>query len=108
MTTVDLSPIPALPDRARSFRWGYYAVRTLLVLALLALAAAPIGHGGPARFHYREGDIARERVVAPFDFRVEKDEATLRREQEQAAAAVPPVFVVDQRVSTETLARFAG
>ena len=107
MTTTDLSPIPALPDRARSFRWGYYSVRVLLVVLLLAVAAAPIGHGGPARFHYREGDIARERVVAPFDFRVEKDEATLRREQEQAAAAVAPVFVVDQRVSSETMNRFA-
>ena len=108
MATTELSPVPALPDRARSVRWGYYAVRALLVIALLALAAAPIGHGGPARFHYREGDIARERVVAPYDFRVEKDEATLRRQQEQAAAEVPPVFVVDQRVSAEALSRFAA
>jgi putative nucleotidyltransferase with HDIG domain len=108
MTVTDPSSGPALPDRARSVRWGYYAMRVLLVLALLALAAAPIGHGGPARFHYREGDIARERVVAPFDFRVEKDEASLRREEEQAAAQIPPVFVVDQRVSGETMSRFAA
>ncbi|HTM58063.1 MAG TPA: HDIG domain-containing protein [Candidatus Udaeobacter sp.] len=106
MTATDLTP--ALPDRARSFRWGYYAVRVLLVGLLLALAALPIGHGGPARFHYREGDIARERVVAPFDFRVEKDDATLRHQQEQAAVAVSPVFAVDQRVSGETMNRFAS
>src|SRR5204863_6735470 len=108
MTAADLTPIPALPDRARSVRWGYYVVRVLLVVALLTLAALPIGHGGPARFHYREGDIARDRVVAPFDFRVEKDDATLRHQQEQAAVAVSPVFAVDQRVSGETMNRFAG
>ena len=39
------------------------------------------------RLRYREGDIARERVVAPYDFRVEKDDATLRREQEEPALA---------------------
>ncbi len=108
MATTELSPVPALPGRARSFRWSYYAVRALLMLALLAVAAAPIGHGGSDRFRYHEGDIARDRVVAPFEFRVEKDETTLRRQQEQAAAEVAPVFVVDHRVSTETFNRFAS
>ena len=106
MSASDLA-IPALPDRARSYRWGHYTVRALLMLTLLAAAAAPIGHGAAEHFPYHEGDIARERVVAPFDFRVEKDDATLRRQQEQAASAVPPVYVVDQRVSSETLNRFA-
>jgi putative nucleotidyltransferase with HDIG domain len=107
MSASDLPAIPALPDRARSYRWGHHAVRVLLLITLLASAAAPIGHGVAERFPYREGDIARERVVAPFDFRVEKDDATLRRQQEQAAQAVPPVYVVDQRVASETLNRFA-
>ena len=107
MTVQDASGIPALPGRARQLRWGYHAVRVLLVAALLTVAVLPIGHGAPDKFRYREGDIARERVVAPFDFRVEKDDATLRRQQEQAAAAVPPVFVADTRVSAETLSRFA-
>jgi len=107
MTASDLPTIPALPDRARSYRWGHYAMRALLLLLLLVTAALPIGHGAAERFPYREGDIARERVVAPFDFRVEKDDATLRRQQEQAAQAVPPVYVVDQRVSSETLNRYA-
>ncbi|MBI1799970.1 MAG: HDIG domain-containing protein [Candidatus Eisenbacteria bacterium] len=108
MAATDLTPVPALPDRARPLRWGYWAVRTLLVAALLGLAAFPIGRGVAEHFRYREGDISRDRVVAPFDFRVEKDEPSLRREQEQAAAAVAPVFVVDSRVSGETLTRFAS
>lgn len=107
MTVQEMPPVPALPDRARPFRWVYFSVRLLMVGALLALAAVlPAGHGGgPQRYH--EGDIARERVVAPFDFRVEKDEAELRREQSQAAAAVTPVFVRDARVSSDMLGRLA-
>lgn len=108
MTVQDSVPQPALPDRVRPVRWGYYAVRVLLVVVLLGLAAAlPQGRGAPEKFRAREGDIARERVVAPFDFRVEKDEASLRREQQLAAAAVPPVFMVDSRVSADMLNRYA-
>jgi len=108
VTVSDLATRPALPDRARSFRWGHYAVRALLVAVLLALSVLlPSRPRVEEKYRYRIGDIARERVVAPYDFRVQKDEATLRREQHAAAAAVPPVFVVDTRVSSETLDRLA-
>jgi putative nucleotidyltransferase with HDIG domain len=104
----DAAAVPALPDRARRFRWGYFLVRLSLVGVLLGVAAAlPGGPRIPDRFRLREGDIARERMVSPYDFRVEKDETTLRREQETAAAAVPPVYVVDPRVSSDMLNRFA-
>src|SRR6266850_6099752 len=107
MTVQETTALPALPDRARPFRWVYFSVRLAMVGALLALAAIlPGTHGGASR-RYREGDIARDRVVASFDFRVEKDEAALRREQTQAAAAVPPVFVRDARVSSDMLGRLA-
>jgi putative nucleotidyltransferase with HDIG domain len=107
--TVQDSTLPALPDRARPFRWGYFAVRGLMVAVLLAVAAAiPSGHGARDRFRYHEGDIAHDRVVAPYDFRVEKDEATLRREQALAAAAVPPVLNADPRVAADMLGRFAA
>src|SRR5881628_3658963 len=100
--------VPALPDRAPSFRWRHFAVRLLFVGILLAVAGAlPGGRGAPEKFRNREGEIARERVVAPYEFRVEKDETSLRREQEQAAAAVAPVFVEDARVSADMLTRFA-
>ncbi len=108
MTHDESTSVPALPGRARSFRWRYFLVRALYVVLLLALAAAlPGGSRARDKYRYREGDIARDRVVAPYDFRVQKDETVLRREQQQAAVAVPPVFVVDARISTETLARFA-
>jgi len=108
MSDSESLPVPALPDRSRPFRWGYYAARILIVVLLLAVAAVlPTGRGIPEKYRYREGEIARERVVAPYDFRVEKDEPTLRREQQQAAASIPPVYVVDARASSEALARYA-
>ncbi|MFI5370301.1 MAG: HD family phosphohydrolase [Candidatus Eisenbacteria bacterium] len=108
MTIDELNPVPALPDRQRTLRWGYYLVRLLLVAGLLALAAALPGGSVLERYRYHEGDISRERVVAPFAFRVQKDDATLRREQAAAAASVPPVFGVDTRISSAALDRFAA
>jgi len=109
MSVQDVAQHPALPDRARSVRWGYYAVRVLLVVLLLALAAVlPRGPSAPDKYRLREGDIARERLVAPYDLRVEKDEASLRREQQQAAAAEQPVFMVDARASADMQNRFAA
>jgi len=110
MTTSDIpSSGPALPDRARTFRWGHHAARLAMVVVLLAAAAIlPTGQGALERLRYREGDIARERVVAPTDFRVQKDDVTLRREQEEAALAVPPVFVVDQRARTDAAERWSA
>ncbi len=108
MSILDQASRPALPDRARNIRWGYYAVRALLLALLLALAGLLPSHPRvEEKYRYRLGDIARERIVAPYDFRVQKDEGTLRREQQAASVAVPPVFVVDTRVSSETLDRFA-
>jgi cyclic-di-AMP phosphodiesterase PgpH len=108
MTNDEPNPHPPLPGRARSVRWRYLLVRALYVVLLLGIAAALPG-GGRLRdkYRYRETDIARERVVAPYDFRVQKDETVLRREQQQAANSVPPVFVVDTRISSETLQRYA-
>ena len=106
MSREDAVQVPALPDRVRSVRWGYYAVRVLLVAVLLAVAGVlPGGPRTPERYRYREGEIARERVIAPYDFRVEKDEIALRREQQSAAAAVPPVYMVDARASSDLLTR---
>src|SRR5580765_4332431 len=103
------SPGPALPDRARTFRWGHHAARLAMVAVLLAAAAVlPTGQGAIEHLRYREGDIARERVVAPADFRVQKDDVTLRRAQEEAALAVPPVYTIDQRARTDAAERWSA
>jgi cyclic-di-AMP phosphodiesterase PgpH len=108
MTLQEGSTVVPLPGRPRALRWRYHAVRVLLVVALFGLAAGIPGSGRVQdKYRYSAGEIARERVVAPFDFRVQKDEADLRRQQQQAAAAVPPVLVVDARISSETLNRFS-
>src|ERR1051325_7006355 len=110
MSTNDLPvPVPALPDRARTVRWGHHAARLVMVVVLLAAAAVlPTGQEVLDRLRYREGDIARERIVAPEDFRIQKDDATLRRDLEEAALAVPPVYVVDQRARTDALERWSA
>ena len=110
MTTDDrATPGPALPGRARSVRWGFHTARLLMVVVLLVVAAVlPTGQGAVDKLRYREGDIARERVVAPNDFRIQKDDITLRREQEEAALAVLPVFVVDLRARTDALERWSA
>lgn len=110
MTTVEPTvPTPSLPGRARDLRLLHHLVRVLMVASLLAAAALlPGSQGSTDRLRYREGDIARERVVAPNDFRVQKDDLTLRREQEEAALAVPPVFVVDGRARTESIERWSA
>lgn len=74
---------------------------------MAAAALLPTGRGQWDRLRLREGEIARERVVAPYDFAIQKDEATLRREQEEAGNAVAPVLVVDARAQAEVLNRWA-
>jgi len=44
------------------------------------------------RPYVTEGSIAQNDIVAPYKFAVEKDRTALRREQEEAAARVLPVF----------------
>ena len=50
----------------------------------------------PSQFFRRpqltEGEIAKTDVTAPYKFAVDKDRATLRREQDEAAARVLPFF----------------
>ncbi len=50
----------------------------------------------PSQFFHRprltEGEIAKTDVTAPYKFAVDKDRGTLRREQDEAAERVLPVF----------------
>src|SRR5689334_21186936 len=100
---------PPLPDRERPGRpWGHWARRALLaaLTILAAVLAFPQFHvSGPG---YRVGDIARERVVAPFNYHIKKDDATLAHERDLAALAVPPVAARDARVALDVEGRYAS
>jgi hypothetical protein len=71
-----------------------------------AVLAFPQFHA--ARTGYHVGDIARERVVAPFDFHIKKDDATLAHERDLAAVGVPPVAARDARVWLDVEGRYAS
>lgn len=62
----------------------------------------------PAGTAYRVGDIVRERVVAPYDFHVRKDESVLAREREAAALTIPPVVARDSRVDVDSRGRLVS
>jgi putative nucleotidyltransferase with HDIG domain len=100
---------PTLPDRERpGHPWGGWLQRLLLSGIVVVAGVASFPQLRPAGTAYRVGDISRERVTAPFDFHVRKDDAVLARERDAAALAVPPVVASDQRVWDDARRRFAS
>ena len=100
---------PTLPDRERPGRpWGRWVRRALL--AVLVVTAGVLAFPQPRMqgSGYQLGDVARERLAAPFDFRIKKDEAVLAREREAAARAIPPVLKRDARVWGDVRGRYAS
>jgi len=53
----------------------------------------------------QEGAISKKTVIAPFAFKVLKDEEELRKEREAAERAVPPVLVLDPGVGAAALSK---
>jgi hypothetical protein len=99
---------PALPDRERpGTPWGRYLRRVLLGLIVLVAGTLAFPQRG-GRSGYEVGDVARDRVLAPFDFHIRKDEALLTRERDAAAREVPPVFQREPRVEVDVTQRFTG
>ncbi|UCH79037.1 MAG: hypothetical protein JSU81_03550, partial [Candidatus Coatesbacteria bacterium] len=77
----------ARPGRGFFFRRAALAAGTFVVLSVLVT---------PSQFFRRptleEGALAKADITAPYKFAVDKDRATLRHEQDEAAARVLPVF----------------
>jgi putative nucleotidyltransferase with HDIG domain len=75
------------PEHGFFFRRAALGVSTFVVLSVLVT---------PSQFFRRpaleEGALAKADITAPYKFAVEKDRATLRHEQDEAAARVLPVF----------------
>jgi hypothetical protein len=81
-----------------------------VLLAVLVVAAGVLSFPQPRTqgSSYQVGDVARERVTAPFDFHIRKDEAELRRERDVAARAIPPVLRRDPRIWVDAQGRYAS
>src|SRR5262249_36276646 len=88
--------------------WGHWLRRALLGVAVVTAAVLSFPQFHPSGPGYHVGDIAREKVVAPFEFHVKKDDATLAHERDMAALAVPPVATRDARVWLDVAGRYAS
>ena len=100
---------PSLPDRERPARpFGRWARRVGLGLVVVAAGVLAFPQARPAGNAYRVGDIVRQKVVAPFDFHVRKDEAVLAREREAAALSIPPVVTRDSRIDNDSHTRLVA
>jgi hypothetical protein len=90
----------AVEGRPTAYRVGLFSVLLLLGLTLFP------GWDGYKRAVYRVGTIQTRSVLAGFDFPIRKDSEVLTREQDEAAARVPPVLVSSDSVRASTLASF--
>ncbi len=75
---------------------------TAINISLSSRSAGWVGYTFP---NLNVGDISPKREIAPFDFNVPKPERQLEMERAREAAAVLPVFRLDQRVFTDITSR---
>lgn len=93
---------PPVETMRRAALMGTLLVAGLLVILELLFPAATPGTGAPMEV----GQVAREEIVAPFDFDVLKMESELADERAWEAARVLPVFRHDATEQTERRKRF--
>jgi putative nucleotidyltransferase with HDIG domain len=101
-------PLPARKGAERSERFGGRRLRSVsarragLAAGLIAvLVGLYVPLGTTKVFLPAEGQIAKEDVLAPFDFPVLKDDEDLRKERDQKAAEVLPVVRLDDEATRE-------
>ncbi|MCA9085871.1 MAG: HDIG domain-containing protein [Planctomycetaceae bacterium] len=83
-----------------------YQVLTLLIIGLLAVVTLTVAvQPWQAPFHYREGQVSADGVLARVDFRIENVLAT-RQARAEAEASASPVFVQSNTVLDELTAAF--
>jgi len=76
-----------------------------VAFAVAACLAFPMGRPkvGP---EYEVGAVQKDMVIAPFTFKILKDEGALRHERSEVAAAVPQVLAEDVEATGQSLSRF--
>jgi putative nucleotidyltransferase with HDIG domain len=87
----------------RKILWGLFMVLIFLALVERMFPAAVPGSG----IEVSAGNVAREDIVAPFDFKVLKSTDQLEEERDVAAAITAPVYVFDESVQVEQRRRLA-
>lgn len=76
----------------------------LLCLLTAILIQNPVWQSAGENF-YKEGDIAREAIIAPADIYF-VDEAATERDRETARAAIRPIFTFDSKRADEAVQNF--
>jgi cyclic-di-AMP phosphodiesterase PgpH len=94
-------------SRLRALRFAGVRAGTLLGTAAAVYLFFPAARGSDTPLLER-GAVAREDVVARIPFQIAKSPDELRREQEQAAAGVPPVLRHQPAAVDSTVAELAG
>jgi putative nucleotidyltransferase with HDIG domain len=89
-----------------SSRPGFWIERAFMFLVLLALINILYPVRPAVRTVPKERDIAREDIIAPYTFFVQKSEEVLARERQSAADGVPTVVNFDQERTNESISAF--
>jgi len=98
--SVDPDSKPRLRD---SIRWWHIALASGFVILLTIIA--PRGKS-PEFAHLSFGSISPAKIIAPFDFEILKGSEELNEERDQAARAVPSIFVRNDSAVVNSIARF--
>ena len=104
---------PGLLSRAPEKTWPdgmvHHGARWLLLLALATgLVVMYPSDPGVGIGRHRVGTVAARDIIAQVDFQVPKDSAELRREREEAEAAVIPTFVFQENARDSSLSALGG
>ena len=84
------------PTGAGLGTWLYHGARVVVLLALVVFVQILFPASSVPDFPVVEvGMVPDEDVIAQVSFPLPKSETELRQEREEAAASVPPIFVID-------------
>lgn len=76
-----------------------WTISVLMVVVLLSALMAPKKQ--TYQYNYQLGDITRMDIIAPYDFDILKQQATIQKEQNEAIKKVAYVFTEDEMIPGE-------
>lgn len=88
-----LRPVNRPPAGGRRDQWVHHGFRAGMVVVIAAAVPLMFPRSGPGGFDgIAPGSVARQTVIADFDFDVPKDADLLQEQQAEAEAAVAPIL----------------